>query len=248
MNMPGNTIKIIATADIHLGGPSGGRPGDRFRISPQEAWRMIVRNCIARKVDVLMIAGDLIDIDADFVNVSEELAFGISALGKAGVDIIMVSGNHDHDLLPFFLETHSFDHATPLGSDGNWDAIIMHKQGIRFGIAGRSFPVTGERSDLLLGAEDILSCAHRPTVALLHCDTKQPDSMLGYVDPGRLAELPPDLWILGHMHDPELLNVKPKILYTGSPMSEANIENKQSCFIMMEINEKQVNYVEWIEL
>lgn len=241
-------MKIIATADIHLGGPSGGRPDDRFRISPRQAWRMIVRNCIARKVDVLMIAGDLIDIDADFVNVSEELASGISALGKAGVDIIMVSGNHDHDLLPFFLETHSFENTTLLGSAGSWDAIIMQKEGIRIGIAGRSFPVTSERSDLLLGAEEILESALRPTIAMLHCDTRQSDSIHGYVDPDRLAELPPDLWILGHMHDPELLNVKPKILYTGSPMSEANIENKQSCFIMMEINEKQVNYVEWIEL
>jgi DNA repair protein SbcD/Mre11 len=248
LNITGNTIKIIATADIHLGGPSEGRPGDRFRISPRQAWRMTVKKSIAQKVDVLMIAGDLIDINANFVDVSEELTLGFSALEKAGVDIVMVSGNHDHDLLPFFLETHSFENATLLGSEGNWDAIIMQKNGVHFGIAGRSFPVTGGRSDLLLGAEEILESALRPTVAMLHCDTKQPDSLLGYVDSDRLAELPPDIWILGHMHAPELLHEKPKILYTGSPMSQAYIENKHSCLVMMEIDEKVVNYVKWIEL
>lgn len=217
-----HTVKILATADVHFGGPIGGGQSEQVYRSPTESWRLIVRNCIDQKADVLLIAGDLIDQDADFARVNEELGSSFEALGKKGIDIVLISGNHDYDLLPFFLGTQSFDHVTLLGADGNWESIIVEKKGIRFGIAGRSFPEISQQTAPLSGAEEILDSALHPLIAMLHCDTKHPESIYGYVDVDRLIELPVDAWVLGHLHESYILKNRPIIIYPGRPGLETN--------------------------
>jgi DNA repair protein SbcD/Mre11 len=239
MNPSSDTYRILATADLHLGALGDKAPAGESLLSPGEVWQNVVRQCITLKSDVLLIAGDLIDQEADFAEVSRMLDKSFSMLEEAGIDIVLISGNHDYDLLPFYLETRSFDHITLLGANGNWEAITIEKHGIRFGIAGRSFPEIDQQSDPLLGAEEILESAMHPLIAMLHCDTKNPESIFGYVEMEKLIDLPVDAWILGHLHEPIMLNIHPIILYPGNPGTQTysgksagpvSIEFQNNCF------------------
>ncbi|MCF8226012.1 MAG: metallophosphoesterase [Bacteroidales bacterium] len=216
-------VRILATADIHFGGPMCGRKAERLLRSLTDAWCLTVRACIDLKADVVLIAGDLIDLDTDFEKVNEKLGSSFETLCKKGVNIVLNSGNHDYYLLPFFLGTQSFNHVTLLGADGNWDAIIMEKHDTRFGIAGRSFPKINQQSDPLYGVEEMLEGSLFPLTAKMHYDTKKSDILFESVEIERLFELPAEAWMLMHLHKDEVLIESPLVTYPGKLRKHSKI-------------------------
>jgi DNA repair exonuclease SbcCD nuclease subunit len=94
-------FRFIHAADIHLDSPLrglinfDGAPVERIRSASREAFRNLVRFAIDEDVAFVLIAGDL--WDGDWPDSAPGLFFIQQAalLGKAGIPIFVIKGNHD---------------------------------------------------------------------------------------------------------------------------------------------------------
>lgn len=95
------SLTFLHTADLHLGAPFRGLA----KVSPAwaarlvqaiaEAFDRVIDTAISRKVDFVVIAGDV--FDASRASYGDYLRFfeGMRALGKAGIPAYLITGNHD---------------------------------------------------------------------------------------------------------------------------------------------------------
>jgi DNA repair protein SbcD/Mre11 len=93
-NTPRQTLKILHTADVHLGldGYVADPQTQRYRDIIHQAFRTIIDLTIEENVDLLLIAGDLFDSNRPSGDVVD---FAIQELRRAGRPIVMIPGNHD---------------------------------------------------------------------------------------------------------------------------------------------------------
>lgn len=97
----GQRVTFIHAADLHLGAPFRGLRGlseawaTRLLRAIAQSYDRIVKEAIDRKVDFVIIAGDIFDSArasyADFVHFCE----GLKRLDAAHIPVYMVTGNHD---------------------------------------------------------------------------------------------------------------------------------------------------------
>ena len=219
-------LKILATADIHI----GRRPskvfdsGDAGRFSCARMWEAIVERAVKESVDLVLLAGDVVEHDNRFFEATGPLEAGLAKLAGAGIDTYAVAGNHDHDVLSRIVDTVGSGRLRFLGRDGRWEEAMVEKDGrpvLR--IHGWSFPSTHVH-DSPLADYDLQSAADLPdlpTLGLLHADLDAQGSRYGPVTRAELSSTPVTIWVLGHVHAPQYLDAAsgPPILYPGSPQA-----------------------------
>ncbi len=94
-------VKFIHTADIHLDSPLKGlearedAPIDEIRGATRRAFDNLVDLAIEEEVDFILIAGDLYDGDWKDYNTGLFFVSRMGRLAKAGIRVLIVSGNHD---------------------------------------------------------------------------------------------------------------------------------------------------------
>jgi len=225
------TTRLLAVGDIHLGRRPRRLPEalasaiSPHELSPAAGWRRAVDYALARRVDALLLAGDVVDRDDDFFESYGLLEQGIRRLAEAGIPTVAVAGNHDVQVLPRLSRT--IPAFTLLGADGTWeacriggggDAGASAAAGVR--VVGWSFPAARvTRSPLLTpGAQRVLGPdpAGGPTLGLLHCDRDRARSEHAPVTSRDLARAAVDGWLLGHIHAPDPLDGPRPIGYLGS--------------------------------
>lgn len=55
-------MKLLAAADLHLGRALGGVPSQwAEQYSPRHAWTALIDEAVSRKVDAVLLAGDVVD-------------------------------------------------------------------------------------------------------------------------------------------------------------------------------------------
>ena len=94
-------IKFIHASDIHLGRQFSGLQqsspllADLFRRAGYSSWEKLVRTAVERKVDFLVLAGDV--FDSQHITVRARVTFieGAQQLHEAGIPLFMALGNHD---------------------------------------------------------------------------------------------------------------------------------------------------------
>lgn len=87
-------MKILHTADLHLGTPFAGRPPEQAEFLRQELQKVpekLARLCREQECDLMLLAGDLFDAEPDM----DSLTLLQSALEDAGVPVFISPGNHD---------------------------------------------------------------------------------------------------------------------------------------------------------
>ncbi len=202
---------LLAVGDIHLGRLPVALPEDLLpvqrELGPEVAWQRAVDEAIAREVDGVLLAGDVVERSRDFFVAYGQLKAGVERLAEAGIPVLAVTGNHDTRVLPRLAA--EIDHLELLGADGVW-------QGRRLGeveIMGWSFPQPKVRSsplaDFPAADDDIIR------IGLLHCDRDQADSPYAPVSSSELEAAPVSAWLLGHIHQPDALASNPSG-YLGS--------------------------------
>ncbi|MFW5926807.1 MAG: metallophosphoesterase [Wenzhouxiangella sp.] len=203
---------LLAIGDIHLGRPPAAIPdelaGQRHRFGPEAAFSRAIDEAIERKVDAVVLAGDVIERNRDFFVAYGDLKAGIEKLTGASIPVIAVAGNHDTHVLPRLAE--EIDELHLLGAGGQWQETRVDD----ISIVGWSFPEPRVRRSPL----DSLSRkrSSRPTIGLLHCDRDQADSRYAPVSSEALDKAPVDAWLLGHIHRPDDLDSDRPIGYLGS--------------------------------
>jgi DNA repair exonuclease SbcCD nuclease subunit len=196
-------IRILAAADLHLGRRSARLPDHLAgpAHSAGAAFDRLVDAALASQVDLVALAGDLIDRDNRYFEAFGPLERGLTRLAEAGVDTVAVSGNHDWDLLPEFARRLRSDRFYLLGQGGRWENRRFERNGSTLDVLGWSYPAA-RVFDNPAAALKRTPSPGTATLGLLHTGLDQPGSPYA---PTALADLTGrdlDLWLIGHAHKP----------------------------------------------
>lgn len=215
-------IRILATADIHMGRrPTRlANPDDAHRFSAARMWQTIVDCAIEQQVDLVVLAGDVVDHDNRFFEATGPLERGLARLGREGIPTFAVAGNHDFDVFPRVADVVGSGHFRLLGRGGRWEEeLFTSRDGQQLRLQGWSFPdmhfTTSPMVDYRAAPTDI------PTLGILHADLEASDSRYAPVSRSELTSTNVTLWLLGHVHTPvydEAIG-GPPVLYPGSPQA-----------------------------
>ena len=210
------TIKLLAVGDMHLGRQPSRLPEELAaqgrEHGPAAAWERAVKQAIEDRVDVVALAGDLVEQEDDFFEAYRDLRQGVERLADAGIEVVGVTGNHDVMVLPRLAR--ELPQFRLLGSKGDWETFEFEKNAERLTLHGWSFPEKRVSSSPL-GGHDF----QRNTgvnLGLLHCDRDQRDSHYAPVSSGELLSADMDGWLLGHIHRPDAITAPKPSGYLGS--------------------------------
>jgi exonuclease SbcD len=218
--MRGMEARLLCVGDMHLGRRPGRLPRELAErgispadLAPAAAWRLCVRAAIERKVDAVLLLGDVVDSERDFFEASGVLERGVRELLEAGIEVCAVAGNHDIEVLPRLADQVQGFHL--LGRRGEWEERILQRGGkpmVR--LVGWSFPAARVHESPL--ARFALPRSPLPTLGMLHCDLEDRRSPYAPVAPAELERAPVDAWLLGHLHVPSIRPGERPIGYLGS--------------------------------
>jgi DNA repair protein SbcD/Mre11 len=211
-------IKILVAGDLHLGRSSGGIPGGLEEISTRGTWQRIVERCITGKTDMLLLTGDIVDRDNRYFEAIGPLQSGFARLRDAGIRVYMVAGNHDFDVLQQIAGSGDYDNVRLLGKGGEWELARFELGDRIIQVAGWSFPMQYVYENPLLSFNGITIDRNYPVIGLLHCDLAAGETRYGPVGETDLLATGVDVWALGHIHKPWVINREgPLVFYPGSP-------------------------------
>jgi len=220
------TMKILLTADLHIGRSSSGLPpsvaGLSIPVSCREAWGRIVEFAVREEVEAVLIAGDLVESTTAYYEALGPLVDGFKKLVDAGIDVFAVGGNHD--ALAFeriAAEVEGMGGVHFVGRRGAWERSALVRDGAeRLFVDGWSFPA--QRFPTNPGdSYPFAPGGGVPAIGLLHTDLDVAGSAYAPTSSHSLRGLPPRFWLLGHIHKPGLSTAEglANILYPGSPQA-----------------------------
>lgn len=174
---------------------------------------------IEREVDVVLLTGDLVERDNRFYEAAAPLHAGLLRLEEAGIEVFMVAGNHDFDVLPQLVRSGGYRRVHLLGAGGRWEARYAEKGQERFRLLGWSFPEQYVYDDPVDRLPAGMLSEEEPAVVLMHGDIYRRKSEYAPLDPLQMRNSPGVLaWVLGHIHKADsLYDANPLIFYPGSP-------------------------------
>ncbi|MBS4168343.1 DNA repair exonuclease [Parachlamydia sp. AcF125] len=217
-------IRLLCLADLHLGRSSSPLPEELIpnQFTPRAVWEEIVKYALAieNKIDAVLLCGDVVDQDDLFFEIFRVFEKGVQALIEAKIPLIAVAGNHDATVFRKLAQTLSSPFFHLLGKEGKWESLslALNNRIVRFD--GWSFPQNHVPYNPLHRYQGDLSSIQTADtiIGLLHCDC--PGSALSRYAPVKVQDfinLPPQVWVLGHIHKPTVLNQNPLVFYCGSP-------------------------------
>ena len=197
-------FQFIHAADIHLDSPLRGlmnfegAPVERIRSATREAFRNLVQLAVDERVAFVLIAGDL--WDCDWPDSAPGLFFIQQAarLGKAGIPIFVIKGNHDAESKLTSAIRHWPENVTFFGHKKP-HTLNLEKWNVA--IHGQSYGQQQVTQDLSEKYPEPVPGAFN--IGLLH--TCLEDGGTDYA-PACIAKLVArgyDYWALGHIHQRE---------------------------------------------
>jgi DNA repair exonuclease SbcCD nuclease subunit len=199
--MTTSTVQILCTGDVHLGRRSSRVPVEDEELSVRHVWERFVETAINREVDGVALTGDIVDSENEMYEAFGALERGVQRLLNAGIEIVAVAGNHDHDAFPRLVRGIDADGFHLLGPGGTWEEVqigLESRETVRF--VGWSFPQATVLSSPLDDVE--IAEADEPTIGVLHCEAGSVEGQYAPVRRDELARAPVDAWLLGHIHAP----------------------------------------------
>lgn len=218
-----STLRILITGDLHLGRRSARLPaalaGDR-RFSTIAAWERIVELALDRKVEAVVLTGDVVDRENRYYEALGPLTAGILRLAAAGIDTVAVAGNHDFDVLPRLARVLAEPRFRVLGEGGAWQRAALEREGRTLAFFdGWSFPDKWVSTDPL-ETYSLPATRDAPVFGLLHGDAGALGGPYAPLSLPRLRSTPVSTWLLGHIHTPaRLTGTGTPTLYPGSPQA-----------------------------
>lgn len=253
-------LTFIHAADLHLGAPFlglrtvSGEWAERMAESIPEAYERLIEAALERRVDFVVLAGDI--FDEAHPSYGEYLRFvqGIERLGQAGIPVYFCTGNHDpytswqRDYGSLPANAHMF----PAGEEAGF--FLYERAGVPLAVlAGRGYynQTWQQGADISAGltrkaAEDALGVSTPFAVGVLHTGldidpTKAP------VSPGKLRAMGMDYWALGHIHRPLIDNSEdPRIAFSGCIQGRKIRDEGARGAYLVTLAEGQPNTVEFV--
>ena len=212
--------RFVHAADLHLDSPFRGvgrfREGLdlQLREASLTAWDRLVDLCLDEHAAFLLIAGDLFNSDQRSPRAERSVRQGLERLVAAGIPTLIVHGNHD----PFGQGTSygRVDGVTVFRAGRPQTVALAVADGSTVTVHGVSFGRRAEPDNLAVqfvrGEQPGLH------IGLLHCMAGASEGHDPYA-PCSVQDLiaaKMDYWALGHVHEPQVLNEDPPIVYAGT--------------------------------
>jgi DNA repair exonuclease SbcCD nuclease subunit len=211
-------ISFLHAADIHLDSPLKGleryegAPVDRIRGATRRAFERLIDLALEKRVDFVLIAGDLYDGDWRDYNTGLYLGRQLARLRDAAIPVCIIAGNHD--------AANKMTRSLRLPDNVR---ILAHDQPEtfrldQFGVAihGQSFANAAVMDNLAIAYPAALS--GYTNIGLLHTGFGGADGHEHYA-PCTLEDLRTrgyDYWALGHIHARQILCDDPPIVFAGN--------------------------------
>lgn len=221
--MTDDAVTLLCTGDIHIGRRPSRLPSyvESRPHAAKAAWMGIVDEAIDRDVDALVLTGDVVDRENRYYEALGPLEAGLRRLAQAGIETFAVAGNHDVDVFPEIADSLDPEAFHLLGPRGTWTReplVLDGEEDPRVFLDGWSFPQAHvDRSPLETYEHEP---ADVPVLGVLHGEVDAgPQARYSPVRESELARAGPDLWLLGHIHQPVLARTETGVpyLYPGSP-------------------------------
>ena len=210
-------MKFIHAADIHLDSPLHrletyeGAPVDEIRQASRRAFENLIDLALGEAVDFVLIAGDLFDGDWRDYNTGLYFISQVRRLSDAGIRVFIVAGNHDAAgqmtrSLPYPKTVHVFSSARP-------ETKIL--EDLRVAIHGQSFMTAAVTENLALHYPAPIS--DWINIGLLHTSLTGRAGHENYA-PCAVDDLVNNgynYWALGHVHQAEIVNDEPPVVFPG---------------------------------
>jgi exonuclease SbcD len=225
-------ISFIHAADIHLDSPLMGleryenAPVDRIRGATRRAFTRLIDLAIDRRVDFVVLSGDLYDGDWRDYNTGLFLVNELRRLRDARVPAFLIAGNHDAAnkmtrFLPLPENVCFLAHEQP-------ETVYLEELGVA--IHGQSFAKAATTENL--AASYPAPARGYVNIGLLHTAMNGADGHERYA-PCTLDELKSrgyDYWALGHVHTRQVLCTEPMVIFAGNVQGRhARETGKKGC-------------------
>lgn len=234
-------FSFVHTADLHLGSPfvglgrlPEGESGvvQELRDATFKAFDSVIDLCIRRRVDFLLVAGDVYDGADRSLQAQLRFRNGLIRLTESGIRAYVVHGNHDPldgwaDSLRMPEGLHDFG--------PELDSVVFEKDGVPVArIHGISYPT--RRIGKRFGSGFQREGDEPFQIGLFHCnaggdprhDPYAPRSVSELVEAGL------DYWALGHIHESVVLQkADPFVGYPGNTQGRhINEAGPRGCFVV----------------
>lgn len=242
-------VKILHTADIHLGAKfSGlGKSGDRIRAQLKKTFMRVIDLALERNVDLLLIAGDLFDSN-QVSRASLGFALGeIERLGK--IQTCLIPGTHDcYDNSSIYrsIDLSSFPPNLHLLVDEENPFIHFEELGIT--VYGRGNRSNRSKESPLPSLNKNFNSSYN--IALAHGSFQIPSKAQEDDFPITLEEIQKGGFhyiALGHWHSFQEVSKNPLAFYSGSP-EQLKFGDKDSGNILLVELEREQTRVEKIKI
>lgn len=246
-------FSFVHAADLHLDSPFEGiraadpSIADHLRDATFKSFEQIITLCIDKRVDFILIAGDVYDGADRSLRAQLKFRDGLARLAKERIQSFVVHGNHDplsgwSAVLEWSEGVHIMGgdavKAIPVNLNGE---IICHVYGI-------SYPAADVRRNLAL---EFQRTDDGPfAIGLLHCNVGSDTGHEPYA-PCSLDDLVKagmDYWALGHVHNRNILREdSPMVIYPGNPQGRNIRETGPRGCYLVEVDEEgrpQASFIE----
>jgi exonuclease SbcD len=211
-------ISFLHAADIHLDSPLKGlqryesAPVDRIRGATRRAFTRLIDLAIEKRVDFVLLAGDLYDGNWRDYNTGLFLVRQLGRLREQNIRVFAIAGNHDADnkmtrVLRLPDNTRLLAHDRP-------ETVRLPELDVA--IHGQSFAKAAVTENLAAAyPPPIKGCVN---IGLLHTGMGGADGHERYA-PCTLEELRLrgyDYWALGHVHARQVLCHDPPVIFAGN--------------------------------
>ena len=207
-----NPIRILHMADLHIGsGMAVGRRVGREEDLTAATWfalDKIIDLALEKEVDLVTIGGDVFDkVDQHNPLPRMKLKNGLTRLGE--IPVALVRGNHDH-LTPSVAAIDWPENVKELSKEDptlDLGRICVH---------GISYHREKQKEDLVPKYPDPVD--DRVNIGLLHANVGGHQGYDDYAptDVDTLSAKGYQAWLLGHIHQRQVLSENPLILYPGN--------------------------------
>lgn len=214
-------MKILCTGDVHIGRRSSQIPAgsDSHTYSCGDGWLRTAELAVREGVEVVVVTGDLVDEANRFYEAFGVVEQGLKRLRDASIEVILVSGNHDHEVLPRLIDSLDLPGVRLLGRGGRWERATVKRSGRTLHFDGWSFPA-GRFPESPLGTYPG-PAADGVSFAVLHADLDVPRSPYAPISSAELRRFPQTHFLLGHVHGGSARRDEGggHVIYPGSPQA-----------------------------
>jgi DNA repair protein SbcD/Mre11 len=243
-------FRFVHAADIHLDSPLRGlesypdAPVEQIRGAARRAFDNLVNLAIEEEAAFVLLAGDLFDGDWKDYNTGLYFTHRMGRLRERGIRVFLVSGNHD--AASSLTRALSLPDNVTLFSHKKPETKTIDELGVA--IHGQSFSGRVVTEDLSRGYPQALTglC----NIGLLHTsltgraghEPYAPCTLEGLVSKGY------DYWALGHVHQREVVQTHPWVVFPGNIQGRHIRETGAKGCLLVTVEDGHVTDVDFREL